>query len=100
PSASLIAPTRSASRPSSRLITVDLPTPDDPTRATVEAGTRYGCRLSRPPSPESATALIATTSTPGRRDAIDPRSPPASPARSDLLTTTTGTAPPSQTIVR
>ena len=50
PSVSLIAATRSASRPSSRLTRVDFPTPDDPTSAIVCGARRYGASASSPRS--------------------------------------------------
>ncbi len=78
-------------------MSVDLPTPDMPSRATVCAGCRYGDSTDRP---SSASALTDTTSTWGSRARIAAHSLSGSSLRSDLLRTTTGTAPASHTIVR
>ncbi len=76
----------------SRLIRVDLPTPDEPMRATVVRGARYGSSRSTPSPP--LTALIGMTGMPGEAEAISSaRVAGGSSARSDLLMTMTGRAP-------
>ena len=69
---------------------VDLPTPDEPSRATVRPGSRNGARS---PSPSPALAAVTITGAPWAMASISRRRASGSPARSDLLSTTTGTAP-------
>ena len=93
----LISRVTSSSRPASRLTSVDLPTPDEPSSAIVRPGSRYGSSPSRP-SPVSA--LSAISGTPSATDSTSASSNAGSSATSTLFATTTGVEPLSQAEVR
>src|SRR5665647_1017562 len=90
------AAVRRRSSPSRRLIMVDFPTPEDPRKAIVFRGTRYGARPSRP---RSSCALAGTMGTPGATPAVSATTSSRSRRRSDLLSTMMGAAPLDQAAV-
>ena len=85
-----------SSRPASRFSSVDLPTPDDPSRTIVRAGVRYASSAS---TPSPVTLLSACTGTPiATASAASIVS--GSSFRSSFVSTTTGSAPLSQAVAR
>ena len=77
-------------------MSVDLPTPEGPISTAVDRG---GSRSRRVSSPSPVTALTATTSTPGAARCASNSASSTSGHRSTLLSTTSGSAPPSNTRV-
>ena len=77
--------------PASALISVDLPAPEEPRKAAVAPGS-MAARIASRPSP--ASALTASTGTPGARRSTSRCIDAASSQRSALLRTITGRAPP------
>ena len=97
PTAALMALVSWRSVPSTRLISVDFPTPDEPRSASVRPGTSHRASASRL---SSRAALSATTGAPLAIDSTSARAPAGSTCRSDLLRTTTGCAPLSHASAR
>ena len=85
------------SSPESELISVDLPTPDEPSAATVRLPVKYG-RSSSTPSP--VTFETAWTGTPTATASTSATAPSTSSQRSAFVSTTTGWAPLSQASTR
>ena len=86
-----------ASCPSRRLASVDLPTPEEPSSATVFAGPRYGASSS---SPSPVTLLTTCADAPSATCSAWSSSASGSSQRSAFVSTSAGIAPLSQARVR
>src|SRR5438093_1939604 len=97
PSSSRISRVAATSAPASRFSSVDLPTPDEPTKATVRPGPIRALTSS---TPRPSTELTTMTAAPAATRVTSARAAPTSTSvwRSALVSSTTGSAPLSQAI--